>query len=183
MPGDNTADDLDVLIRTLKSSSSSERARAAEAICRSAERAAPAAVALIDVLADEDESVVQWSTAALEEMGTPPAAMVGELAVRLARESPGADYDTVYWAATLLGRLGAEASDAAPQLAALLSDVSRPLNARQRAAWALGRIGPAAASALPQLRAAAAGTDVRLARLARSAIDAIEHPSARTAGR
>ncbi len=80
--------------------------------------------------------------------------------------------DVAYWAATLLGRLQAQAAGTVSPLTAALAE-NRPLAVRERAAWALEQIGPAARDALPALRQAAASKQPRLARLANEAIAAI----------
>jgi len=144
------------------------RRTAAENLSLAGEEARAAAVPLVRAAADDDEIVQEAATAALEEMGPPDPAEVAELASLLEDESA----DTAYWAATLLGRLGSEAAPAVDRLAAALEG-SRPLNVRQRAAWALGKIGPGAASAQPALQAAAAAADPRLSRLSAAALENI----------
>jgi len=127
--------------------------------------AQPAAVALVTACADEDEAAREAATAALEELG-PPATVD---APRLAALLPDEQADIAYWAATLLGRLRATASEQVPQLVAALE--SHPaVQVRQRAAWALGQIGPAAGEATDALRVAAGSDDPRLARLAEQAL-------------
>jgi HEAT repeat protein len=81
--------------------------------------------------------------------------------------------DVGYWAATLLGRLKADAAPAVDALAQAVGGSANHLPVRQRSAWALGEIGPAAAVALPSLRNATGNLDPRLARLAQQAIGQI----------
>ena len=125
-------------------------------------------MALVLACGDEAEEVPQWVASAREEMGPPETSDVSPLVSLIEAKSP----DVGYWAATLLGRLKAEA---APAVDALADAVARSphLPVRQRAAWALGEIGPAAAAALPSLRKAATDADPRLARLAQQAIEQI----------
>jgi HEAT repeat protein len=157
--------DLSRLIELLSGVDVGQRATAAEELARLGPGAQPAAPALVRACGDTAEDVRQWATAALEELGPPAAADVGELAVLL--ESPHADGG--YWAATLLGRLGARGAAAVPALAKTLAG-TRDLAVRQRAAWALGQMGPAAAGGLGALEACSTEADARLARLAREAI-------------
>jgi HEAT repeat protein len=104
----------------------------------------------------------------LEEMGPPAVEDVGSLAALLSDSAA----DAGYWAATLLGRLKANAAPAVPLLSAAVTG-STAMPVRQRAVWALGRIGPPAGPALDALKQAAASDDPRLARLAQRAIEQI----------
>lgn len=161
------------LIAALTSSDPIQRSNAAEQLSRLGADARNAAVALVRACADETEEVRQWVAAALEELGPPAVSDVGYLTASL--DDPRTDdhgADVAYWAATLLGRLGAEAAGAVSGLAAALSG-SADMAVRQRVAWALGKIGPAAAEALGVLRQTAADDDPRLARLSQRAIDLI----------
>ena len=137
-----------------------------------AEEAQPAAIALVRACADPADEVREAAVAALESLGPPPGSAVDELVALLEDTNP----DVGYWAATLLGRLGAEAVGAVEALAATVQ-IGRELAVRQRAAWALGQIGPGAAAAVSILTGAAAEPDPRLARLARDAIQQIQAPS------
>ena len=156
------------LIATLGSSDPTERSNAAEQLSRLGPDARDAAVALVRACGDEAEEVCQWAVAALEELGPPSVSDLGELTPLLGDTNA----DVGYWAATLLGRPGAEAAAAASGLAAALSGPA-DIAVRQRAAWALGKIGPAAAEALDALKQTAADDDPRLARLSQRAIDQI----------
>jgi HEAT repeat protein len=78
--------------------------------------------------------------------------------------------DVGYWAATLLGRLGADAAVVVDALVRAVAS-SAALSVRQRAAWAMGEIGSPAA--IPSLKTAASDPDPRLARLAQEAIEQI----------
>jgi HEAT repeat protein len=132
------------------------------------EEACAAAVELAKAAAAENDDVREWSVAALEELGPPEPSALDAL-VELLNDSHA---DVAYWAATLLGRLEAEAGPAVDALSAALS-ADRPSTVRQRAAWALGSIGPAAAAATTALKQAAGDSDPRLARLAQTALEQI----------
>ena len=153
------------LIADLKSNDRAVRGRAAEELSYLSEDAAPAAVALIGVLND-NETTHEWAVSALEDLGPPPVEVLPALCELLT-----ADEDAGYWAATLLGRLEEDAASAVPALVEALK--SAPMAVRQRAAWALGNIGPDANVALSALEAAASDGDPRLSRLATSAIEDI----------
>lgn len=157
--------EVDNLIADLKSNDRASRGRAAEELSYQGEDAAPAAVALIGVLNDGEETR-EWAVSALEELGTPPVSDLPALCELLT-----ADEDAGYWAATLLGRLDEDAAPAVPALVAALQ--SAPMIVRQRAAWALGNIGPDAEAALSALEIAVNDGDQRLSRLATSAIEDI----------
>lgn len=127
-------------------------------------------LSLILASASEDESQREPAVSALEDFGVPPESAAPQL-VNLLHEQDQAD--VLYWAATLLGRLEEKAAPYTSQLAALLES-TKPLNARERAAWALGMIGPGAKAALPALEKAASGQEPRLARLASQAVAAMQ---------
>jgi HEAT repeat protein len=126
------------------------------------------AVALVKATGDDAEEVREYAAAALEEMGPPEVEDVGSLAALLSDSAA----DAGYWAATLLGRLEANAVPAVPLLAAAVTG-STNMSVRQRAAWALGKIGPPAGPALNALKQAATSDNPRLARLAHRAIEQI----------
>jgi HEAT repeat protein len=156
---------INQLVAALSASDANARAQAAEQLAQLGPDAQPATVALVLACGDEAEEVRQWATAALDGIGPPEASDVRLLASFLEGRSP----DVGYWAATLLGRLKAEAALAVDALAGAVAE-STHLSVRQRAAWALGEIGPAAAVAVPALQKAAADPDPRLSRLAQEAI-------------
>ena len=160
--------DLAKLSEALAAADVGERIRAAEQLSQLCGEASAAAVSLVRASGDPVEQVREWAVAALEELGPPHATDVESLASLLDHPTP----DVGYWAATLLGRLGAKAASATPQLAAAVQG-GADLPLRQRAAWAVGKIGSAAAAAGPALRQAASDADPRLARLARKALEQI----------
>jgi HEAT repeat protein len=160
---------LSELVAALAAEDATQRAGAAEALSRMGPEAGQAAVPLIVACGDSSEQVREWAVAALEEAGPPKVSDLERLAALLSNQSP----DVAFWAATLLGRLEADAGGAVPSLEAALSeDVA--VSVRQRAAWALGKIGPPAAPALEALRRAASDADPRLARLAERAMGQIQ---------
>lgn len=160
-------DEIASLIAELNSDEAAARLAAAERLGVLAEDAAPAAASLLARL-DDEVTIREAAVSALESLGPPPASQVPELIARL-RDPSG---DVIYWAATLLGRLQDDASEAVPALATCLESKAA-IAARERAAWALGQIGPAAAPARGALERAAAGDAVRLARLAKGALERI----------
>lgn len=166
--GEGIPVDITTLIAGLADPTAATRIDAAERLCRAGEAALPATVALVHACGDDEAEVRDWSVAALEELGTPPAGALDDLEHLLHGGQPL----VAYWAATLLGRSGQAAASAVDALTACLTAATDPAVA-QRAAWALGKIGPAAAAAVAPLRDAAAGADPRLARLATEAIAAI----------
>lgn len=161
------ATDLSRLIASLGSEQQPERQAAAEELLRMGAEAAPAALALVGA-ADSDDETRSLATGALEDLGAPPLGMVPDLAAALKRPT----LDGPYWAATLLGRLKA---DAAPAVERLADAAARhpQITVRQRATWALGEIGAAASPALETLEQVAMDADPRLARLASEAMGKI----------
>ncbi len=159
--------EVSALIQALAADSASQRRGAAERLAQMGADARPACLALVRAVGDDDEEVVEWSAAALEEVGPPPVESAEALAGLL---SDGADVG--YWAATLLGRLGPAAAGTVPHLSAALRS-SPHATVRQRAAWALGQLGGAAKAAQTALDEATRSDDARLARLARQALEEI----------
>lgn len=159
--------DVAQLVNDLNSAEVGTRRRAAEALAQSA-NIESAAVALVRAAGDADEEVMEWAHAALEGMGAPSA----HDAMALAELLQDASATTGYWAATLLGRLEANAAAAVKPLADTLASAT-DTSVRQRCAWALGEIGPPAKAALPALTSAAAASDRRLVRLALEAMERI----------
>lgn len=150
-----------------------ERRRGAEGLAQLGEEAAQASVELVRAAGDADEQVREWAVGALEALGTPEAGQLSGLVEQLGN-SRG---DAAYWAATLLGRMGREASSALEELNRVLLQ-SPQMAVRQRCAWAIGKIGAEVAGNVdPQLRGAveaslqqaAAAGDAQLARQAKEA--------------
>ena len=155
--------DVSQYIDGLNSPEATQRRHAAEQL--SLDPDAAAAVSLVRACGDSDEQVREWAVAALEQMGAPD----GADAVALAELLAAGQRDVRYWSATLLGRLGEQAGHAVEPLIRAV-DADQDAAVRQRAAWALGRMGRVAAPAQESLTRAASGGDVRLARLAKEAL-------------
>lgn len=102
---------LDELVRALASDDVAIRRNAANEAMLDPELANEAAVPLLDALDDDDEEVRSLITSALEESGRPDV----DPNVLLARVSYPND-DVQYWAATLIGRYGADAKPIAGEL-------------------------------------------------------------------
>lgn len=98
----------------------------------------------------------------LGELGPHAAAAVPELIEELRFDKDGGDEATARSAANTLGRIGASARPAVPDLEGMLKYYNR--QTRHTAAEALGMIGPAAEDAVPELEKAATHLD-RLTRL------------------
>lgn len=154
---------LEQLVRELAEGDLAQRRLACQRLAELGEEARPAAVALAAATAEPE--LVEWAAEALENLGPPPVDAIAPLRQQLTHASA----DVGYWAATLLGRLRADAAAASGALAQALQ-ASPHASVRQRAAWALGELGPAAAAAAPALEQAAQSDDPRLARLAQGAL-------------
>jgi HEAT repeat protein len=141
------------------------RTVAAERLCQAGSDASDAAVDLVRACGD-DEAVSNWAVAALEELGTPPISAVESLTA-LASDKNSL---VAYWAATLLGRLGPDATDSQAKLASVLI-TSQEVAVQERFAWALGKIGVTSDEALKALSQVAKGDDSRLSRLAQEALE------------
>ncbi len=157
---------LAALVKQLSAANMDERLHAAEALLEMGEEAQAAAPALVRACADDAEEVRELAAGTLESLGPPASGDVTALA-ELLEAGHG---DIAYWAATLLGRIGAEAAAAIPALVKTLAKEDSP-SARERAAWALGQIGVAKKDAIDALQKAAEHASPRLARLAQEALD------------
>ncbi len=156
----------------LQGTEQTKRAAAAEKLAQCSLPLAPAMVALVQAAGDRDDGIRMWAAEALETAGRPAASDALRLAAFLTTAPIGADGESAYWAAKVLGRLGPAAAPATSALATALKE-SPYLAVREQAAAALGRIGPAASAAGSVLREAAAGGPPRLVRLAISALESI----------
>lgn len=161
-------DTVAALVAQLTANDVDQRLQAAETLGQMAEQAQDAAPALVRACADVAEEVREAAVGALESLGPPASTDVKTLTALLAEDNA----DVAYWAATLLGRLGADAREAVPALVQTLAKNDAP-SACERAAWALGQIGPAARNAVDALQDASTQPNPRLARLAREALDSI----------
>jgi hypothetical protein len=157
--------DIAQLVIMLCSADTSQIRTAAEKLARLGTEAQAAALPLVKKCATADDETREWIVAALEDLGPPRSEDVAKLAELAVHPS----LDTAYWAATLLGRLQAQAAPAVRALAAALGSHSE-MAVRERAAWALAQIGPAANDARDPLQTAAASQNPRLATLAQEAL-------------
>jgi len=155
-------------IDELNQSDPNRQAAAAQSLATMAEAAKPALVALIQACSSQNEAVMNWSTAALEDVGPPELHQIEDLTL-LARS---AHSDVAYWAVTLLGRAHDQAASAVPVLVERLTDSSAP-EVQRRAAWALGKIGRGANSAVAPLRTIAESSDGPIASQAQRALEHI----------
>ena len=124
---------------------------------------------VIRLAGSRDDSVRAAAAQALESSLQPSLVEVPTLIALLADRSDG---EISYWAATMLGRLGQEAVDAAPALCDCVTSSSF-LPARERAVLALRSIGTAAGDSVPALQAVSEVAPARLQHLCREAIGKI----------
>ncbi|MDG1511363.1 MAG: HEAT repeat domain-containing protein [Mariniblastus sp.] len=148
----------------LQDSDADVRATAAENLCLAGSDSVAAAVDLV-MACDDVEDVQNWAAAALEDLGVPAVDSVNSLEPLVSSSAPLVGY----WAATLLGRLGASASCSQEILGKAVSE-SPHLSVQERAAWALGKIGATEVSVVESLKKAAASSSPRLASLATRAL-------------
>ncbi len=131
-------------------------------------------LACIEMIASPDPEVRSWAAEVLEDSILPDRNELRRLTTRMIASNNG---EVCYWVATMLGRMGEEASSAVDALAICARD-SRYLPARERSVWALRQIGPASAAAVSVLEEVAEDAPPRLSRMARHAIDAIRSNAA-----
>jgi HEAT repeat protein len=162
--------EIEKLAAELVSGTTETRRAAAIAVSQLGQEAQAAAIALATAAADPDEAVREFAVSALEDLGPPQLSDLDALAGLTANAPP----DAAYWAATLVGRAGADAALGVAGLVAALETRREP-EVRERLVWALGEIGHAASAASPAIAAAAAEPNCppRLARLCRSALQSI----------
>ena len=125
---------------------------------------------VIRLAGSREDSVRAAAAETLESSILPSLVELPTLVTLLADRSDG---EISYWAATLLGRLGQDAVDAAPALCECVT-ASSFLPAQERAVLALHSIGPAASDAIPTLHAASEVAPARLQQLCREAIKELE---------
>ncbi len=155
----------DELIRGLADGNLEIRRQAAEQLATLAEVPGDAAPALIQAAGDADDTVRELSVSALESMGSPPVGLQPVL-VKLLSSS---EDDSVYWAATLLGRSKSADESVTKELIAILQ-THRSQAVRERVAWALGEASSPNEEVRSALEAAAQERTPRLAREAKRAI-------------
>lgn len=168
-------DDLRELGNLLRRGDQQQRCAAAEALSRAeVELPVETISALLEATEDSSEPVVEWSTAALEQLQ--PVDHGGELIAELLHRLPGPG-QAAYWSCTLLGRVAHESATKQQVVSGLLATVARAsadMAVRERAAWALGEIGRPDTKRdqwEAVLREAAGSSNPRLARLARAALE------------
>jgi len=159
---------IEQYIAELNQTDPTRQAAAAQSLAALAEEAQPALVALIQACSSQNESVLSWCTAALEDVGPPELHQIEDLTLL----ANSANSDVAYWAVTLLGRANDQAASAVPTLIERLTDSSSP-SVQRRAAWALGKLGRSANSAIAPLRAIAEGSDTPLANQAQQSLEHI----------
>jgi len=174
-------------IAALRSSSTSERLEAAEALGRLGAKAEAAARALAAALRNDAFATVRARAAwALGEIGADAREVVPALGVALGDCTPYVRKA----AADALGRCGAKAADAARALAQCLRRDAEP-SVREAVAAALGRIAPASDAAVEALQSRAKDPCAAVRERAAEALAAIAvrlapkppAPSAETASR
>jgi tRNA(Leu) C34 or U34 (ribose-2'-O)-methylase TrmL len=158
----HSSNEIDAWARSLSDPDVAVRRAAVAKLMRAGTDAQSAAVSLIQAVADSDEEVATQASEALENLGPPTAGAVEGLVALLTHDHS----DCGYWAATLLGRLRADAASAVPALCSVIRSAA-DLSVRERAAWALGKIGIADQGAVETLEQAMRGDSPRLTRLAR----------------
>ena len=153
------------IIQDLSAAEASKRLAAAEACAKQPELAKMAVIPLCRVASDPDEQVVEWASAALEEMGPPSSdeldALVGMFSAVEA---------TAYWAVTLVGRLKPSDAAVSKRLAELIVAAPTPDEVRNRAIWAIDQIGASGPEVQQALEQAAQSQSPRTSRLATKAL-------------
>ena len=148
------------LLQQLLHGSPGERAVAAEHLAQQGAEAAYAACELT-VACSDTEAVSEWAVAALEQVGSPPSSAIESLVSMTQFENPL----TVYWAVTLLGRAGPDATVHQKVLITLLQH-SEHLAIQEKAAWSLGRMRAKSLEATQALQQASQSPNKRLSRVA-----------------
>lgn len=123
------------LVSQLRSNEIEQQIAAAEALAALATDAQPAIVQLVQHCGSSNEDLRNWCTAALEDSGPPTTDQIDELALL----ASSAHDDVAFWAITLLGRAGSQATSAEGVLQERAADSKSPALQR-RAIWALERI-------------------------------------------
>jgi hypothetical protein len=142
---------------------------AAAALARIGPAAAPAVPALRRAVGHRDAVVRERALDALKAVGESP---VADLVLAL----NDGDADRAVWAAGVLGKMGPDATNAVPALAAALDSVdARVLRA---AVGALGAIGRNAVPAVPALTVAAGRADLALQRTVQKTLDLVKTANA-----
>ena len=144
-PPEPTPQELDKLIKDLKSPSSRVRSSAAFALGKMGSAAASAAPALAAALKDINSGVRIFAAEALGKMGSAALPVVPAIVALLKDTEPSVRGS----AAFALGRMGSLAASAVPALTATLKD--RDSKVRRYAVEALGQMASVATSTVPAL--------------------------------
>lgn len=139
MIDDSLAGEALATIEELASGDLETRRRSAEALALCGEHARPAAVALVLAAGDDDEIVREYAVAALESIGR-PAVEDRESLLSIAADEEARD-DSVYWAVTLLARLGQEAVDDRVRETLMRLCLHGSEAVRRRTRWAIRELG------------------------------------------
>ena len=162
---------LQTLIESLNSENvNAQREAATELVCHSELNLAVEAI--FETIDSEDEILTETLNGCLEnleDLSSVPAETIGAFLPANRKEL---GEQASYWAATLLGRKGAESKD---QVSAIVRSISVTQfdSAKHRMVWALGKIGGDAKEALTELEGLTQSSDDRLARLAARSIESI----------
>jgi hypothetical protein len=124
---------------------------------------------IVALAGNSNDEIRMWAAEALERAIEPSEDEIASLIHVLELAGDG---EVCYWAATMLGRIGAAAASAGPALSDCLEQ-SLYLPARERSAWALCQMGDAAIVARDSLSKAAQNAPPRLKRLANEALKRI----------
>lgn len=165
---------IELLFEQLSARDVTQRRQAIELMSQRDENLKLWTAKLVRAAGNSDDQVRAWAADTLETLGTPHPNDLSELIQELDKgvDSQSADGEVLYWAATLIGRLGPAAFRATDSLIHVVEH-SQYLPARERAVWALGRIGPRAKQAAGILRQVATKGPPRLRRLAAEAIESL----------
>ena len=128
-------------------------------------------VELMALLENNDESIQNYSSEALENCGAPRFEDIPFLRKQL----KSGQSTSVYWACTLIGRLDEDAirnvrEAIQTELCIPITDDSLELSAREKAAWAMGEFGPVTATNRDVLQKHVSKAPPRLKRLLESAL-------------
>ena len=123
-------------IASLRSTDTETRIDAASELMVCGDECQHLAHEVLFALADEDEEVRELTAGFLEELGPPSAKALPSLI----QQASSMNTLVSYWAITLIGRLGSDATDATAQLNRIADDSTLDSELRSRASWALERI-------------------------------------------
>jgi HEAT repeat protein len=160
---------INQLFDQLRSLDVTERRLATEKLTAQDVNLQPWATTIVQAAGDADDQVRAWAADTLETLGSPK---LGDLPGLMQLLTISQEGEILYWAATLIGRLGPTAHRATEILTNTVR-LSPYLPVRERAVWALGRIGPRAKSASSLLREVSAKGPPRLRRLATEALESL----------